>query len=137
MSNVTVTKRDDYREGLTFPVVDFHQPTNIYTIDDGGEYFQYHYIDIIDEGETLDTKYLDFPEEEEEDVVNHPSHYGDGSIECIDYMEDNMDPAMFMGYLEGNVKKYTHRYRYKNGVEDLKKAGWYLDYLIAVMERDK
>lgn len=102
-------------------MVDFHQPTNIYTIDDGGEHFQYHYVDII----------------EEEDVVNHPSHYGDGSIECIDYMEDNMDPAMFMGYLEGNVKKYTHRYRYKNGVEDLKKAGWYLDYLIAVMERDK
>ena len=48
-----------------------------------------------------------------EDVVNRPAHYGDGQIECIDYMKDNMDQVMFMGYLEGNCKKYLHRYRYK------------------------
>ena len=47
------------------------------------------------------------------DVVNHPPHYGEGKIECIDYLKDNMDVMMFMGYLEGNVKKYLHRYRYK------------------------
>ena len=42
------------------------------------------------------------------DPVNKPAHYGDGSIECIDYMKDNMDHMMFMGYLEGNAKKYMH-----------------------------
>ena len=41
----------------------------------------------------------------------------------------------FMGYLEGNAKKYMHRYRYKGKpVEDLRKAGWYLDRLIDEME---
>lgn len=49
-------------------------------------------------------------------------------------MKDNMDPLMFMGYLEGAVKKYLHRYRYKNKpVEDLKKAQWYLERLIQEM----
>ena len=65
------------------------------------------------------------------DVVNHPPHYGEGKIECIDYLKDNMDVMMFMGYLEGNIKKYLHRYRYKNKpLEDLKKAQWYLNRLI-------
>ena len=50
-------------------------------------------------------------------------------------MKDNMEATMFMGYLEGNTKKYLHRFRYKgNPVEDLKKARWYLDKLIAEME---
>jgi len=72
---------------------------------------------------------------EHEDVVNKPAHYGDGAIECIDYMKDNMDHMMFMGYLEGNAKKYMHRYRYKGKpVEDLRKAQWYLDRLITEME---
>ena len=70
-----------------------------------------------------------------EDVVNKPVHYGDGAIECIDYMKDNMDHMMFMGFLEGNAKKYMHRYRHKGKpVEDLEKAQWYLDRLIKEMQ---
>ena len=73
-----------------------------------------------------------------EDVVNQPPHYGNGEIECIDYMKDNMDHMMFMGYLEGNAKKYMHRYRYKGKpVEDLRKARWYLDRLISEMEGEQ
>ena len=69
------------------------------------------------------------------DRVNKPAHYGDGKIECIAYMKDNMDHLMFIGYLEGNTKKYMHRYRYKGKpVEDLRKARWYLDRLITEME---
>jgi hypothetical protein len=50
-------------------------------------------------------------------------------------MKDNMDAMMFLGYLEGNTKKYLHRYRYKGKpVEDLKKAQWYLNKLILEME---
>ena len=69
------------------------------------------------------------------DVVNHPPHYGEGKTECIEYLKDNMDVMMFMGYLEGNIKKYLHRYRYKGKpLEDLKKAQWYLNRLIEEME---
>ena len=78
---------------------------------------------------TLDEQ-LELPSELN-DNVNQPPHYGNGEIECIDYMKDNMNHMMFMGYLEGNAKKYMHRYRYKGKpAEDLKKAQWYLDRLL-------
>ena len=64
------------------------------------------------------------------DNVNHPDHYNDGKIECIDYLEDNLKDG-FPFYLDGNIKKYLHRWRYKDKpVEDLRKARWYLDKLI-------
>lgn len=61
------------------------------------------------------------------DKINSPTHYNHGTIEAIVYLKDNMDPVAFLGYLEGNVKKYLHRWRYKGGMEDLKKAQWYLN----------
>jgi len=63
------------------------------------------------------------------DVVNHPKHYTAGGIECIDYIN-----ACKFDYLEGNIVKYVTRYKYKNGVEDLKKAQFYLDRLIKAKE---
>jgi len=72
----------------------------------------------------------------EHDPIKNPSHYlyGCGSIECIDYIEDFLTREEFIGYLRGNIAKYMHRWRYKNGVEDLKKAQWYLNKLIETME---
>jgi len=68
------------------------------------------------------------------DNVNNPAHYGNGSIECIDYIEDFLNHDEFQGYLRGNIAKYMHRFPYKNGVEDLKKAQWYLNKLIETVE---
>ena len=70
--------------------------------------------------------------EQPTDNVNNPSHYGNGQIECIDYLEDFMTTEEFIGYLRGNIGKYLHRWRYKNGLEDLHKAEWYLKKLIEV-----
>lgn len=64
------------------------------------------------------------------DPVDKPVHYGQGSIECIDYIEDFLTREEYIGYLRGNIAKYMHRWRYKNKDEDLKKARWYLDRLI-------
>jgi hypothetical protein len=60
-----------------------------------------------------------------DDTVNHPKHYTAGSIECIDYIN-----ACNFDYLEGNIVKYVTRYKHKNGVEDLRKAEFYLRMLI-------
>jgi hypothetical protein len=57
------------------------------------------------------------------DNIN-PSHYKQGNIEVIDYILDQK-----FNYLEGNVIKYLSRYKFKNGIEDLNKARWYLDLL--------
>lgn len=62
------------------------------------------------------------------DAVN-PSHYRMGHIEPIDFIE-----SWQMDYKEGNVIKYLTRYKYKNGIEDLKKARWYLNRLISDLE---
>jgi hypothetical protein len=70
-----------------------------------------------------------FPEKELKDNVNHPPHYNKGGLEAIDYIQQQLGDG-FVDYLEGNVTKYLHRYKYKNGVEDLKKAEWYLKKLI-------
>ena len=71
----------------------------------------------------------------ERDNVNNPAHYGTGSIECIEYIKDFLTDEELTGYYRGNVAKYLHRWRYKNGVEDLKKARWYLEALIQQQER--
>lgn len=57
--------------------------------------------------------------------VTNPSHYRMGNIEVIDFILDQQ-----MDYLEGNAIKYISRYKYKNGLEDLRKAKWYLNKLI-------
>jgi len=58
-----------------------------------------------------------------QDAIN-PSHYKQGNIEVIDFILDQK-----LTYLEGNIIKYVSRYKHKNGLEDLKKARWYLDKL--------
>ena len=68
------------------------------------------------------------------DNVNHPAHYNTGTIEVINYIKDKLNYDEFTGYLTGNIIKYISRYKHKNGFEDLKKAQWYLNYLINYME---
>jgi hypothetical protein len=53
------------------------------------------------------------PDEPTEDVVNHPSHYNYGNIECIEAIEESMTPEAYKGYLKGNTLKYLWRYERK------------------------
>ena len=64
------------------------------------------------------------------DAVQHPSHYTQGGIECIDAIKASMTADGFADYCKGNIIKYIWRWRSKGGVEDLKKARVYLDWLI-------
>ena len=54
-----------------------------------------------------------------------PSYYQKGSIEVTDYITSND-----MSFVEGNIIKYVTRYKDKSGIQDLRKARWYLDKLI-------
>lgn len=75
--------------------------------------------------------------DEQNDNVNHPNHYNSYSREVIDTLQGSMTPDEFKGYLKGNIMKYVTRYQFKNGVEDLKKAQWYLNKLEEVVENEK
>ena len=67
------------------------------------------------------------------DVVNHPSHYTNGKVECIDAIESaTVGKTGIEAVCVANVIKYLWRYEDKNGLEDIKKAQWYLNKLIEV-----
>lgn len=68
----------------------------------------------------------------ENDPVNHPSHYTDGKIEVIDFIEDKK-----LNFHLANAVKYISRAGKKDPskeIEDLKKAMWYLDRYIQKLE---
>ena len=67
------------------------------------------------------------------DMVNHPPHYNKYGVECIEALRSACGEG-FESYLQGNVMKYLWRYRYKNGIEDLKKANWYLELLMETID---
>jgi len=59
------------------------------------------------------------------DNIKEPAHYIANKIEPIDFIIENN-----FNFCEGNVIKYISRYKIKNGIEDLKKARQYIDFLI-------
>jgi len=69
------------------------------------------------------------------DLVNSPPHYNQAGIECVDAIAAATDDG-FQYYLQGNIIKYLWRYRYKNGIQDLEKAQWYLNKLIETLEEE-
>lgn len=70
------------------------------------------------------------------DNVNHPKHYTQGGIECIDAIKAaTVGKSGIEAVCVANVVKYLWRYEEKNGVEDVKKARWYLERLIEEMDK--
>lgn len=71
------------------------------------------------------------------DMVNHPPHYiSETGLEVIDVIEAftfNLNGIEATD--TGNVIKYICRWKEKNGIEDLKKAQWYINHLIKVLEK--
>lgn len=65
------------------------------------------------------------------DPVNHPSHYTQGGIECIEALKAATTGLVGIeAVCTANAIKYLWRYKRKNGVQDLEKAKFYIDYLI-------
>lgn len=90
-------------------------------------------IDIISESDEKGGygEVDDEPEEKVEvEMVNHPAHYNDGRIECIDAMIDAFGNNEVMSFCKINAFKYIWRAEHKGGVKDIKKAAWYLNKYI-------
>lgn len=69
-----------------------------------------------------------------DDFVNHPPHYRQGDIECIDAIKAALGDG-YKYYLQGSIIKYIWRFEHKeNAVQDLQKSSWYLDKLIVEMQ---
>ena len=65
------------------------------------------------------------------DMVDHPPHYNAGTVECIEAIRSALSEEGFREYCKGNAIKYLWRERHKGGNEDIQKAIWYLNALIA------
>ena len=71
------------------------------------------------------------------DNVNHPSHYTKGEVECIDAIESaTIGKSGIEAVCVANIVKYLWRYEEKNGIEDVKKAQFYLNRLLATLENN-
>lgn len=127
---VCVYERDNDQNGLTYfegwvSVCDGSTPATVT-----------HWMALPDMPEREDGKQADERgETKERDNVNHPQHYTAGGIECIDAIRASLGLEEFADYCKGNVMKYVWRYRHKAGIEDLKKARVYLDWMIDAEEK--
>ena len=72
------------------------------------------------------------------DMVSHPKHYTQGGIECIDALKAaTVGKRGIEAVCVANVIKYLWRYEEKNGIEDVRKAKWYIERLLKELEESQ
>ena len=138
MEELLKIAKENYPVGTVFKSVHFgenHTVTNLdFSVDNGGNIYSGH-ATIYYENEWA--KIISKPEVKEEtkkDNIN-PSHYQNGKVECIDALESaTINKTGLEAVCTANVIKYLWRYEDKNGLEDIKKAQWYLNKLISHVE---
>ena len=76
--------------------------------------------------------------ENKPDMVSHPKHYTQGNIECIDALKAaTVGKRGIEAVCVANVIKYLWRYEEKNGIEDVRKAKWYIERLLKELEESQ
>ena len=71
------------------------------------------------------------------DNVNHPEHYNNDRIEAIEGIRAALSDDELRGFIKGNALKYLWREQHKGGIEDIKKAKWYLSYYLEVAQNEE
>ena len=98
----------------------------------------YSWYKEIDQASCENAQDSCYGKESNVDMVNHPSHYIQGGIECIDALKAaTVSKTGIEAVCTANAIKYLWRYEEKNGIEDVKKARWYIDRLIRELEEKK
>ncbi|MDU7339331.1 MAG: DUF3310 domain-containing protein [Clostridium sp.] len=72
------------------------------------------------------------------DIINHPDHYTAGKVECIDAIEASVEGLVGIeAVYTAHIHRYVWRWKHKNGLEDLRKARWYLEMLINKLIKER
>lgn len=88
------------------------------------------------EVQSINDQYAEI-EQVRQDMINHPIHYTQGKVECIDALESaTIGKSGIEAVCVANVIKYLWRYEEKNGIEDVKKSQFYLNRLLATLENN-
>lgn len=133
--SVKVNEKGSAYDGLTGTVVDIsYDPeksnTLIYKVDDGSGETRW-----LSEHKLIHCRRCEKPVDV--DLVNHPPHY-EGNIECIDAMIEVLGKEGVIHFCIGNAFKYIWRCtkKHKSPIEDLRKAKWYIDKALDLMESE-
>ena len=95
----------------------------------------YNWYKELDQASCENAEGICCDKESNVDMVNHPAHYTQGGIECIDALKAaTVSKTGIEAVCTANAIKYLWRYEEKNGIEDVKKARWYIDRLIRELE---
>ena len=90
------------------------------------------------DGSHLKDAELNIEPENKPDMVSHPKHYTQGNIECIDALKAaTVGKRGIEAVCVANVIKYLWRYEEKNGIEDVRKAKWYIERLLMEIEESQ
>ena len=90
------------------------------------------------DGSNLKDADLNIEPENKPDMVSHPHHYTQGGIECIDALKAaTVGKRGIEAVCVANVIKYLWRYEEKNGIEDVRKAKWYIERLLKELEESQ
>ena len=131
---VDVTKDMLKRAGKVVTISKVRDNNSYRIREDGGTYL-WHESMIQGKVIPIRCEPKEAPKDAANDPVSHPSHYTDGKIEVIDFIEDKK-----LGYHLGNACKYISRCQLKYGgkkrIEDLEKAIWYIKRQIEVWRQD-
>lgn len=123
---------------LDFQIIDSRTMSTLYRLYPGtferlcaeskesGKKLNPHAVEIIKKAKKESTS--------EFDAVERPAHYAKTSIECIDAMIETQGVEAVKHFCECNAFKYLWRHNSKNGDEDVRKASWYLNKAVEIME---
>ena len=90
------------------------------------------------DGSHLNDVELNIEPENKPDMVSHPKHYNQGGIECIECIKAAVTNKVGIeAVCVANVIKYLFRYEEKNGIEDVRKAKWYIERLLRELEESQ
>ena len=90
------------------------------------------------DGSHLKDAELNIDPENKPDMVSHPKHYTQGNIECIDALKAaTVGKRGIEAVCVANVIKYLWRYEEKNGIEDIRKAKFYIERLLKELEESQ
>ena len=90
------------------------------------------------DGSHLKDAELNIEPKNKPDMVSHPQHYTQGGIECIDALKAaTVGKRGIEAVCVANVIKYLWRYEEKNGIEDIRKAKWYIERLLREIEESQ
>lgn len=92
------------------------------------------------ENQVLNSKWWPYPlcdQEEDSEDINKPEHYTKGGIEVLDFIKAKLSTEEYRGFLIANILKYVSRAPLKGGIKDYKKAQFYLNKLVEMVDAKK